>query len=178
VIYLETHDTDLGPCCICRQAGPVVRNIILLERRGPTPGQGWGCFQCGLPLDGATAVLCDDCLTAYQAGQAQLVEVCTGRPAEDGRTPIEALSSEVFTHDPAGHPELSETGRLAPFGPIEDWVITGEKCEACGASSAILFHPLSGCRWCTACGNIDLPLDVDDEDEGEAVDDWAEQPWL
>lgn len=58
-------------------------------------GKGWGCFVCGLPLNGAVAVVCDDCL---ESG-AEFQFVCTGYPGEDGRTPIGELSDEVFEHD-------------------------------------------------------------------------------
>ena len=55
---------DLGQCCACGKSGPDVRNIVMLSFRGPDPGKGWGCLQCGLPTDGASAVLCDGCAEA------------------------------------------------------------------------------------------------------------------
>ena len=94
---------DWGPCCVCEKTGPEVRNILCLNRKGPTPGKGWGCFVCGLPRDGATAVLCDKCLEA----EAEIVYVCTGYPALDGRTPIAELPHEAFEHDLSYHPEAS-----------------------------------------------------------------------
>jgi hypothetical protein len=42
---------DLGPCCGCRGKGGA-RNIVMLDRRAPIAGRGWGCAQCGLPADG------------------------------------------------------------------------------------------------------------------------------
>ena len=47
---------NLGPCCHCGRTDDV-RTIVMLSRRGPMPGCGWGCVVCGLPLDGAIAVL-------------------------------------------------------------------------------------------------------------------------
>ena len=88
----------LGPCCRCGRMENV-RNIMMLDRRGPTPGKGWGCLVCGLPNDGAIAVLCDDCI------EQEPLFVCTGYPATDGRTPIGELPPEPFAHDEAKHRE-------------------------------------------------------------------------
>lgn len=93
---------DLGPCCSCQKTGPEVRNIICLDRRGPTPGKGWGCFTCHLPQDGAIAVLCDDCFFDLTA---EIIYVCIGYPGIDGRMPIAELANEPFEHDLAFHPE-------------------------------------------------------------------------
>lgn len=92
-------ELDLGPCCACEKLGPDVRNVIMLHRKGPTPGKGWGCLVCGLPLDGAVAVLCDDCLEA----KAEIRFVCGGYPAQDGRMPLEDLPEERFEHDLSYH---------------------------------------------------------------------------
>lgn len=105
--YCENAPDDeiyLGTCCACG-GSENVRNIICLDRKGPTPGKGWGCLVCGLPPDGAVAVLCDECL---EQGTA-IRFVCIGYPASDGRMPIEELSGEPFEHNLAYHPER-------PFG--------------------------------------------------------------
>lgn len=102
---MSNNDIDLGPCCICEAEGGAVRNILMIDRPGPTPGKGWGCLQCGLPMDGAVAVLCDACLQDYSTGKAQIKFVCSGRPAKDGRMPIVELSDEPFEHDLSKHPE-------------------------------------------------------------------------
>lgn len=99
---MNTHDSyelNLGPCCICDQEGPEVRNILMLPFRGPIPGRGWGCLQCGLPPDGASAVLCDDCLEAYNKGDLKLNFICSGYPEEDGRIPLEGYEKIAFGHD-------------------------------------------------------------------------------
>ena len=96
---------DLGPCCICEESGPQVRNGLLLHHPGAIEGRGWGCFTCGLPPVGALALLCDPCFEAYRDGQAMLRFFCAGWP-EDGRRPIAELPSEPFTHDMAKHREL------------------------------------------------------------------------
>lgn len=95
---------DLGPCCICKTTHNV-RNIILLDLKTPLPGRGWGCFLCHLPADGASAVLCDPCHSAYAAGTANLRFACRGYPATDGRVPFATLSSQ-FQHDETLHLEL------------------------------------------------------------------------
>jgi hypothetical protein len=91
---------DFGPCCRCGRCHDV-RNILMLSRRAPTPGKGWGCVVCGLPADGAVAVLCDDCVASGEGPRF----VCTGYPATDGRTPIEETSDEPFDHDETKHAE-------------------------------------------------------------------------
>lgn len=97
---------DLGPCCICRGTGEDVRNVIMLKKKAPIPGKGWGCLQCGLPMDGAAAVLCDFCLMTYRArGEEILKYVCRGYPASDGRVAIQTLSTTEFDHDLTKHPD-------------------------------------------------------------------------
>jgi hypothetical protein len=54
---------DLGPCCMCGIPEP--QAIVMLSRRAAVPGHGWGCVVCGLPPDGAVAVLCDPCFEQY-----------------------------------------------------------------------------------------------------------------
>lgn len=94
---------DLGPCCICGKEDGV-GNIIMLDRRAPVPGHGWGCFQCDLPMDGAVSVLCDGCLPNFQRfGMQALRFACRGRPATDGRVPIADLSLDEFVHDISKH---------------------------------------------------------------------------
>jgi hypothetical protein len=95
---------DLGPCCACEKRGPDVRNIICLHKLAPVPGTGWGCFQCGLPMNGAIVVLCDDCLERNQKPRF----VCDGRAGEGKRLPIGQLSADPFEHDMSKHPEAAE----------------------------------------------------------------------
>ena len=94
----------LGPCCIC-ESPKRVRNIIQLYKKSPKPGRGWGCLVCGLPSDGAVAVLCDPCFEQYRVGQAILKYACRGYPAKDGRVPISFLAGE-HKHDLKLHPEV------------------------------------------------------------------------
>lgn len=102
----EPDVPDLGPCCVCEKTGPDVCNILALHKLAPIPGRGWGCFQCGLPQNGAVAVVCDGCL------EKDLRYACRGYPGQDGRVPIDQLQGD-FRHDLARHPESSH-----PFNPL------------------------------------------------------------
>lgn len=88
------NDSNLGPCCACQKTGLDVRNVIMVGQKGPTPGKGWGCLVCDLPLDGAVAVLCDACLDA----DADVQFVCVGYPANGDRMPLEDLPFEPYNH--------------------------------------------------------------------------------
>jgi hypothetical protein len=70
----------------------------MLDQKSPLLGKGWGCVQCGLPSDGASAVVCDDCL------EKPLKFACQGYPGTDGRIPIEQLAGKM-EHDYVQHPE-------------------------------------------------------------------------
>ncbi|HEY1234768.1 MAG TPA: hypothetical protein VGH22_15425 [Candidatus Binatia bacterium] len=98
----DIDETNLGSCCACGKTGKEVRTIIMLNKRGASPGTGWGCFQCGLPLDGAVVVFCDDCFDA----KAEPQFACVGYPKENVRIPIANLPSEPFDHDASKHPEM------------------------------------------------------------------------
>jgi hypothetical protein len=104
---------DLGPCCIC-ETTQGVSAIVMLGRRCAVPGHGWGCFVCGLPPDGAYAVLCDPCVDTWQ-GDGALRFACRGYPAQDGRIPISELSSEPFEHNEARH-RADELANALPMG--------------------------------------------------------------
>lgn len=100
---------NLGSCCICERSGPTVRNMVMLPKRAPIAGRGWGCMECHLPLDGVVAVVCDSCLGPLNTyGQPIEVEsrlrfACRGYPGSDGRIPIGDLDPAPFDHDPAFH---------------------------------------------------------------------------
>ena len=92
---------DLGTCCICGTAEGV-NVIVMLPLRANNPGHGWGCVVCGLPADGATAVLCDPCGDAYAHDEITLRFACAGYPGEDGRVPFTDLVVP-FKHDLERH---------------------------------------------------------------------------
>ena len=95
---------NFGPCCACRESGPTVRNFMMLHLRAAVPGTGWGCVVCGVPNDGAMAILCDRCVENGQC--PDLRDVILGLPAERRRMPFCELA-EAFDHDRSQHPELS-----------------------------------------------------------------------
>lgn len=100
----SAEEPSLGRCCHCEREGPGVRvrSFVLLGVRSPKPGDGcWGCLQCGLPMAGAIAVLCDECLE--HGLPAKLA--CLGPPGANRRVPIEQLT-ELFEHDMSKHPEV------------------------------------------------------------------------
>jgi hypothetical protein len=94
---------DFGPCCACGAENERVRNVIMLEQKTPAPGSGWGCFQCGLPAEGAFAVLCDECL---DLGRPIRFAVA-GEVKNKQRVAIEALGGE-HKHDMTKHSEASD----------------------------------------------------------------------
>lgn len=98
-------------CCACGEAGPSVRNILMVDRLAPTPGRGWGCLTCGLPLNGALAVVCDACLEIGAAPQF----VCTGYPTQPERTPLSELRPGLFGHVLRLHPEVNQALYGLPY---------------------------------------------------------------
>jgi len=97
-----TDEPSLGPCCIC-ETNEGVRNVLMIDRRCPTKGHGWGCCLCRLDCDGAVAVLCDPCLDRFQADNAALRFVCTGYASNAARTPFAELAPDIFEHNEALH---------------------------------------------------------------------------
>lgn len=95
---------DLGPCCNCGSTG-AVNNVVTLHQTAPIPGTGWGCFQCGLPMDGAIAVLCDGCLEQVAAGETEIKAVIVGQPVDGVRININDYEHQPFNHDLSKHPE-------------------------------------------------------------------------
>ena len=96
---------SLGSCCNCACEDETVRNIILLEWRSPEPGDGcWGCFVCDLPMAGAIAVLCENCMAQSATSDSPPQRACLGYPAENRRIPFSKLT-ERFQHDESKHPE-------------------------------------------------------------------------
>jgi len=89
---------DLGPCCACGRHDDTVRNIALLDRRAPVPGTGWGCLSCGLPPNGALALLCDECLSQNRP----LIFAVRGFLADRQRILLSELR-DPYLHDEAKH---------------------------------------------------------------------------
>lgn len=96
-----TEVVNFGTCCSCGGTDSV-RNVMCLNKRSPY-GFGWGCMQCGLPAEGAIAVICDECLEA----EAPIREVIKGEAFKGERFPYEETAGwEEFEHDLSQHPEI------------------------------------------------------------------------
>ena len=138
------ENLNLGKCCYCEQTGESVRNVITLDKKLPVKSTGgWGCFVCGLPPEGAVAVVCDDCLDKFVENQIALKYACVGDPGENQRIAVEELT-ETFEHDPSKH---------------KDEIITEDerdflKCQTCLKVTAIWNGRCSRCdqKICYICG--------------------------
>ena len=102
--YADEEALDLGACCRCGKHDSSVRNLINLSRRTSIPGTGWGCMVCNLPLDGASAIVCDECLeeVALQ-GPASLRYAIHGYPTAKERIEIDKLPPGEFKHTKEMH---------------------------------------------------------------------------
>lgn len=94
-------DADNGTCCVCSKRVHV-HSVFLLGFKCPIPGRGWGCRVCGLPEDGAIAVVCDECIGTYVNPLHHLRFICSGRPGLDGRTPLSQVGGH-HVHDLTKH---------------------------------------------------------------------------
>lgn len=96
----DEEPLDLGACCGCgcNQA----QNILTLGKKALIPGTGWGCVVCGLPFDGAIAVVCDDCLVQIQEGKEVLKQAVFGNTLDKQRCDINVLTKD-FKHKNIPH---------------------------------------------------------------------------
>jgi hypothetical protein len=92
-----------GACCRCKQIRKLTA-IVMLPRKCPTSGQGWGCVVCHLETDGALAVLCRHCGIAWNGRMESLLLACKGQVGDTGRVPISQLRGD-YRHDLTQHPE-------------------------------------------------------------------------
>lgn len=91
---MNRHErTNFGPCCACG-ADTLPQNLVMLKKRAPVLGTGWGCVVCALPFNGAIAVLCDSC--AFN--DAPILFACDGYPNEAKRVAIASLDPGDFDH--------------------------------------------------------------------------------
>jgi hypothetical protein len=159
---LDPH--ELGNCCCCEKGaadGVVVRTVVMLDKKCPTPGKGWGCFVCDLPKDGAIYVACDAC--ADSGAKPKLA--CRGWPGKDGRIPIEELEG-AHDHDLAKHEEAPLFASAAASARFDNSEFTqplavGEvrTCRVCGCtddSACLDTASDEPCYWvepdlCSAC---------------------------
>lgn len=82
---------SLGPCCHCAKRPAVT--LVMLAKKAPIAGRGWGnpTCPCRLPPDGALAVLCELCHAKFEKSEFKPRYACRGFPATDGRIPYGQL---------------------------------------------------------------------------------------
>lgn len=90
---MSETSAGFGSCCACGRAVASVRNVVPLPKLAPVAGTGWGCEVCGLPLNGAVAVVCDNCL----ACQVEVKWAVYGPLWEKGRVLVGMLTG-AFNH--------------------------------------------------------------------------------
>lgn len=61
---MQDKKNEYGSCCICETSTLDVRNIIQLDYKVKSES-AWGCFKCGLPAEGAVAIVCDACIEKH-----------------------------------------------------------------------------------------------------------------
>ena len=133
-----TESIELGTCCGCGTTENV-HSVIALNKRSPYGG-GWGCFQCGLPAEGAIAVMCDECI----ATEAPIREVVAGMVSQGQRVPYGAIDEwEDFQHDLKLHSEAASPPHLAE-NPSPNYLPPYWRNEATGvlqpAIEALIHH--------------------------------------
>lgn len=97
---------NYGPCCICECEGESVQNFIQLDYKNPKKSttSGWGCVVCGLPAEGALAIICDERLNNPDTVIDDIKFLMDG---ETGRVPVPAETDRVpHEHDLSLHREL------------------------------------------------------------------------
>jgi len=100
----EKETIDFGSCCACGKEDKTVRNFVMLNVKGHIPGTGWGCVVCGIPADGATAVICDECVQRNVRTE-EIKWVIKGYPLEKGRG-LRSELTEYWDHNRSRHPEM------------------------------------------------------------------------
>ena len=98
--------SEYGCCCIC-ESTQNVNNLIQLDYKVESES-GWGCVRCGLPAEGAIAIVCDACIDKH--GKSEDLEdkiklLMNGIK----RIPAPPVSDRVpHEHDLSRHPEFWE----------------------------------------------------------------------
>jgi len=96
---------EYGTCCVC-QSDMEMYNIIQLDYKVESES-GWGCFKCGLPMQGAVAVVCDGCLDEH--GNDIEDQIRFLMDGVKGRIPVPPVADRIpHEHDLSLHPECIE----------------------------------------------------------------------
>ncbi len=100
------NDFDLGSCCICEVNDDSVQNLIQLDFKVFGSETCWGCFQCGLPMEGAVAAVCDTCFQQYYETDLES-HLKFLMDTKDRRIPVPPVAERVpHEHDLSKHPEV------------------------------------------------------------------------
>ena len=98
--------SEYGCCCIC-ESTQNVNNLIQLDYKVESES-GWGCVRCGLKMEGAIAIICDDCVETHGKSEdleAKIKLLMNGIK----RIPAPPVAARVpHEHDLSRHPEFSE----------------------------------------------------------------------
>ena len=98
-------DYDLGPCCIC-ESTQAVDNLLQLDFKVESE-TCWGCIQCGLPMEGAVAAVCDTCMETYADDEDMEEKIKFLMDTADRRIPMPPVEERVaHVHDLSQHPEI------------------------------------------------------------------------
>ena len=100
-------DDNYGMCCVC-EAPNADPNFFQMDYKVPeTVETKWGCLKCGLPIEGAIAVVCDGCLRKHgpDAIDDHIKFLMDGR---DRRIPVPPPEERIpHDHDYTKHPEVN-----------------------------------------------------------------------
>lgn len=96
---------DLGPCCICESTKDV-DNLLQLDFKVKSESC-WGCWQCGLPVEGAVAAVCDACMEKYKDDVDIETKLKFLMDTAERRIPMPPVEERVpHVHDLSKHPEV------------------------------------------------------------------------
>lgn len=105
-MLLDNRKPNLGKCCIC-ETEEGVHNVMMMHFKAPPVPDGevagWGCIQCGLPCEGAIAVLCNKCFDLLRDEKVKIRLIVVGYPYRNNRIPIDQVEQIPFEHDLSKH---------------------------------------------------------------------------
>ena len=95
---------EFGTCCVC-EGEMETCGLIQLDYKVESES-GWGCVQCGLPMEGAVAVVCDACFTTHGDEIVDQIKYLMNGKTE--RIPVPPVENRVtHEHDLSLHPEYT-----------------------------------------------------------------------
>ena len=97
-------EDEYGTCCICSEDIIGISYIVELYFKAPAECQSsWGCFKCGLPNEGAIAIICEKCADTDDVYE----DIRFIMDGFEDRLPVPPKCERVHhDHDYARHPEM------------------------------------------------------------------------